>query len=341
MQNKSQSKVMITPNKRFKSKMLIQPCIFSSLVFSLFFSAASVADETVEAATEGTAKAAEKAPESPWELSYTLSFVSDYRARGISQTYLEPTVQGSIDLAHSSGFFTGVWASEVTNDSNAGAHEEIDVYVGYNGEVKSIEGLGYTAGLYGYFYPGANYSKFAALTDVDGSKRHESYDTYEAMAGITYKWLTAKAWVTLNDYYGQNKKTGWSRSTSGATYFELSALVPLPFWGLDLIAGVGRTNVPGEVSADPAFLSPNSDLNGKLVKELNMDYTDYRIGITKAFDIKELATWTTSLTYIGATNSGSNDYWGKNGYGGSSVIPGNPGKNLGRDSLVLSVGITF
>ena len=341
MQNKSQANVVITPNKQNKPRFLIKPSIISSLVFGLFFSNASFADEETQAPVEDTAKAAEKAPESPWELSYTLSFVSDYRARGISQTYLEPTVQGSIDLVHSSGFFTGVWASQVSNDSSAGAHEEIDVYVGYNGEVKSIEGLGYTAGLYGYFYPGANYSKFAALTDVDGRKRHETYDTYEAMAGITYKWLTAKAWVTLNDFYGQNKKTGWSRSTSGATYFELSALVPLPFWGLDLTAGVGRTNVPGKVSADPAFLSPNSDLNGNLVKELNMDYTDYRIGISKSFDIKELATWTTSLTYIGATNSGSNDYWGKNGYGGSSVIPGNPGKNLGRDSLVLSVGISF
>jgi uncharacterized protein (TIGR02001 family) len=323
------------------ANIVIKPSVISSLVLSLLFSPIALAEEAAEAPAEGKVKAVEKEPESPWELSYTLSFVSDYRARGISQTYLEPTVQASIDLVHSSGFYTGIWASEVSNDSTAGADEEIDVYVGYNGEIKSVEGLGYTAGLYGYFYPGANYSKFAALSDVDGSKRHESYDTYEAMVGLTYKWLTAKAWVTLNDYYGQNKKTGWSRSTNGSTYVELSALVPLPFWGLDLNAGVGRTHVPGKVSADPAFLSPNSDLNGNLVKELSMDYTDYRIGITKSFDLKEIATWTVGLNYIGATNSGSNDYWGKNGYGGSSVIPGNPGKNLGRDSLVLNVGISF
>jgi uncharacterized protein (TIGR02001 family) len=303
---------------------------------------ATTAPAETTAATAETAKAAEsKEPESPWSLSTTLSFVSDYRARGISQTYLEPTVQGSIDLAHSSGFYAGVWASEVTNDSNAGAHEEIDVYVGYNGEIKAVEGLGYTAGLYGYFYPGANYSKFRALTDVDGTKRHESYDTYEAVVGVSYKWLTAKAWVTLNDYYGQNKKTGWTRSTSGSTYYELSALIPLPFLGLNLTGGIGRTHVPGKVSADPAFISPNSDLDGNLVRERTLDYTDYRIGISKEFDIKELATWTTSLTYIGATNSGSNDYWGKNGYGGSSVIPGNAGKNIGRDGVVLNVGITF
>ena len=267
--------------------------------------------------------------------------MSDYLARDISQTYLAPTPQASIDLTHESGFYAGVRASEVTNNSNAGGHEEIDVYVGYNGEIKSVEGLGYTAGLYGYLYPGANYSKFQFLSDVDGTKRYQSYDTYEAVGGFTYKWFTAKAWVTLNDYFGQNKKTGWSRSTRGSTYYEISAIVPLPFWGLNLTGGIGRTHVPGKVSDDPAFISPNSDLNGNLVQERTLDYTDYRLGISKTFNIKEFATWTTSITYIGATNSDKNDYWGKNGYGGSSVIPGNEGENIGRDGVVVSEGITL
>ena len=188
--------------------------------------------------------------------------------------------------------------------------------------------------------------KFQFLTETEGrngegNKKRESYDTYEAVAGITYKWLTFKGWVTLNDYYGQNKKTGWTRSTAGSTYFELAANVPLPFYGLNFIAGVGRTTVPGKVSADPRFLSPNSDADGNLVRERKLDYTDYRIGLSKSFDIKELATWTTSVTYVGATNSGKNDYWGKNGYGGSSVIPGNRGDNIGRQTILVNVGITF
>ncbi len=302
--------------------------------------------EASPAPVETKESAESKESEPPWDLSYTLSFVSDYRARGISQTYLAPTPQSSIDLTHESGFYAGVWASEVTNDSNAGAHEEIDVYVGYNGEIKPVKDLGYTVGLYGYLYPGANYSKFQFLTEAAGrsgenTKKRESYDTYEAVAGLTYKWFTAKAWVTLNDYFGQNKKTGWSRSTRGSTYYEISAIVPLPFWGLNLTGGVGRTHVPGKVSDDLAFRSPNSDLNGDLVAERKLDYTDYRLGLSKTFDIKELATWTTSITYIGATNSDKNEYWGKNGYGGSSVIPDNEGQNIGRDTVLVNVGITF
>lgn len=307
----------------------------------------SMAEATPTDAAKTETKTEAKEPESPWELKTTLSFVSDYRARGISQTYLEPTPQASIDLTHSGGFYAGVWASEVTNNSNAGAHEEIDVYVGYGNEIKAVEGLSYTTGLYGYFYPGANYSKFQFLTDAEGrngrgNKKRESYDTYEAMAGITYKWLTFKGWVTLNDYYGQNKKTGWTRSTTGSTYVELAANVPLPFYGLNLVAGVGRTSVPGKVSTNPDFFEPNSNFEGTdFVSERKLDYTDYRIGITKSFDIKELATWNIGVTYVGATNSGKNDYWGKNGYGGSSVIPDNEGKNIGRQGVIVNVGITF
>lgn len=117
--------------------------------------------------------------------------------------------------------------------------------------------------------------------------------------------------------------------------------MPLPFWGLDLIAGVGRTHVPGKVSSDPAFLLPNSDFDGVLVREKKLDYTDYRLGISKSIELKEAATFTTSLTYIGATNSGSNDYWGKNGYGGGSVIPNSKPKNIGQQTVVLNIGINF
>jgi len=303
---------------------------------------ASVAVESVGAVPIEAAKAAENSePEPPWDLSFTLNFVSDYRARGISQTWLAPAVQGSIDLTHESGFYSGVWASNVSDETTAGAHEEIDVYVGFGNDIKTVDGLSYTTGLYGYFYPSGNYSKFDALTTVDGNKRRETYDTFELMGGLTYKWLTAKAWVTLTDYSGQNRKTGWTRGTKGSTYYELSANVPLPFWGLDLVAGVGRTHVPGKVSSDPAFLLPNSDFDGNLVKEKTLDYTDYKLGISKTFEVKKAATFTTSLTYIGATNSDADDFWGKNGYGGGSVIPNSKPKNIGQQTLVLNVGITF
>lgn len=344
---------MINLNLSTKSKSL--KLMFATLAAAqlLTFHTYAHADEATPNALEATnaldistapveAKNADsKEPEPPWNLSYTLSFVSDYRARGISATWLGPAVQGSVDLTHESGFYSGVWASTVSDESTAGAHKEIDIYVGFGNAFKAIEGLSYTTGLYGYLFPGGNYSKFAALTSVDGSKRRETYDTFELMGGLTYKWLTAKAWVTLNDYFGQNRKTGWTRNTKGSTYYELSAIVPLPFWGLDLTAGIGRTHVPGKVSSDPAFILPNSDFDGVLVREKKLDYTDYRLGIIKTYEVKKATTLTTSLTYIGATNSGMNDYWGENGFGGGSVIVGSKPKNVGQQTVVLNLSINF
>ena len=332
------------------------PLIFCSAFANADEAASEKAMEPTETATQSASKApAEKAaeakdtetkePEPPWDLSFTVNFVSDYRARGISQTWLGSAVQGSIDLTHESGFFAGVWASTTSEDATAGAYEEVDIYAGFNGDIPTIEGLGYTTGFYGYIFPSGTFRKLTALTNAleaqGRNKSHETYDTFELMGGLTYKWLTARAWVTLTDFYGQNKRTGWTRGTKGSTYYELAANVPLPFWGLDLIAGVGRTHVPGKVSSDPAFLEPNSDFDGNLVKEKRVDYTDYRIGISKSVEEKETATFTTSLTYIGATNSDDDGYWGKNGYGGGSVIPGRKPKNLGQQTVVLNIGVTF
>lgn len=294
------------------------------------------------AAPAEAAKAAEaKEPEPPWDLSFTLNFVSDYRARGISQTYFAPAAQGSVDLTHESGFYTGVWASTISGPSVApGANVEVDVYAGFGNDIKAIEGLSYTTGLYGYFYPGGSYRNFPGLTSslngLGRKRSNESFNTYEVMGGLTYKWLTAKAWVTLNDYYGQNRSTGWSRSSKGSTYFELAADVPLPFWGLNLIAGIGRTDVKGKLNDDPAFV----DANG-VVEDLTLDYTDYRLGLSKTFSVKDAAEFTASVTYITTSNNGKNGYFGKNGYGGSPYTDDEDAANIGRDTLLFSVGVSF
>ena len=106
--------------------------IVLTAILSAMYGVSSFADESLKAevekpsaeATAVSGKAPEtKEPEPPWDLSFTLNFVSDYRARGISQTWLAPAVQGSIDLKHESGFYTGVWASNVSDESTAGARE--------------------------------------------------------------------------------------------------------------------------------------------------------------------------------------------------------------------------
>jgi uncharacterized protein (TIGR02001 family) len=69
---------------------------------------------------------------SPW--SATLTVTSDYRFRGQSQNSRNFAAQGSIDFESASGFFAGVWASEIdfSDTADTDSFVEIDFYAGYN-----------------------------------------------------------------------------------------------------------------------------------------------------------------------------------------------------------------
>ena len=64
-------------------------------------------------ALSGAAFAQTKAPEPDYTLSFNVGAVTDYRYRGISQSRLDPALQGGADFAHKSGFYVGTWASTI------------------------------------------------------------------------------------------------------------------------------------------------------------------------------------------------------------------------------------
>lgn len=278
-----------------------------------------------------------KAPESNWSLTTNIGFVSDYYFRGISQSWHKPAVQGGIDVAHSSGFYAGVWGSNISNNTYPEATSEIDLYAGYNGTIKAIDGLGYTVGLYSYFYPGGNWDKYSAPDGTEVTPRGGRWDTVEANFGLSYKWVSAKASVTLTDWFGAEKKTGWDGGTEGSTYLELNAAYPLPWWNLTLIGHVGHMNVAGKL--DPTF----EDVPGYLASsstsgETDPDFTDYKIGLSKAFKIFNADGWNAGLYYVGASNE---DYWGQRGYGGSSFSGSTETKELNDGRFVVTINRTF
>ena len=59
-----------------------------------------------------------------------VSLVSDYRFRGITQTFEEPALQGGFDYAHSSGFYVGNWNSSIADSFFGGSPLEMDFYAG-------------------------------------------------------------------------------------------------------------------------------------------------------------------------------------------------------------------
>jgi uncharacterized protein (TIGR02001 family) len=97
------------------------------------------------------------------EVSGTAAIVSDYDYRGFSQTGEKPAVQLSIDYAHESGWYAGVWGSNVDDFDDGGtntASTEVDLYTGFSGEVGE---LGWDAGITYYTYSGASDLNFAEI----------------------------------------------------------------------------------------------------------------------------------------------------------------------------------
>lgn len=288
-----------------------------------------------EAAVEAApAPAAE--PASSWTVTSNIGFVSDYYTRGVSQSWHKPAVQGGFDVAHSSGFFAGVWGSNVTPNTFPDATVELDLYGGYAGSIPAVEGLGYSVGVIGYFYPGGSWKKYNYLGVPNQTPEGGRWDTYEANFGISYKWLSAKASVTLGDWFGAEKKTGWTSGTSGSTYIELNAAYPLPFAGLTLIAHVGRLDVSGRLNT--AYVSSSGQLPSATTESTSPDYTDYKIGLSKSFKIANSEGWNAGVYYVGNDNG---SYWGDTGYGGSSFNGSAETKDLGDDRFVVTLGRTF
>lgn len=286
------------------------------------------------------------APASSFTVTSNAGFVSDYYTRGISQSWHKPAVQGGFDIAHSSGLFVGVWGSTITPNTFPDATVELDLYGGYNGTIDAVEGLGYSVGAIGYFYPGGSWKKYRASNALNANDeltpRGGRWDTYEANFGLSYKWISAKASVTLGDWFGAERKTGWDGGTSGSTYLELNAAYPLPWEGLTLIAHVGHLNVAGKLNLAYADGNGNSP-SQSITNETNPDYTDYKIGLSKAFKVANSEGWNAGVYYVGASND---DYWGDNGYGGTSfngkgTSTKAQSKNLNDGRFVLTVGRVF
>ena len=68
-------------------------------------------------------------------VSANVSFASDYVWRGMTQSD-GPAIQGGFDFEAESGFYAGIWGSNV--NFNNGAGSELDLYLGYAFEVGSI-----------------------------------------------------------------------------------------------------------------------------------------------------------------------------------------------------------
>jgi len=241
-------------------------------------------------------------------LSGNFSLNSDYRFRGISQSWKLPAVQGGLDYAHSSGFYAGTWASNVSGNSyNNGAGLELDLYAGF--KLALTQDLTLDLGALAYIYPGAK------LNSAPGVATDKKYDNVDLYAGLSAGAFSAKLSIAATHYFGLNSDTaGYAYFSSlpaaggskGSAYLDLNYNVDLGS-GLSLVAHLGHLSVKhyGDLS-----------------------YSDFKLSLSK--EIAGL-NWTGALV---GTNAKHDFYQAGN-------AAGQDAKRLGKAGLVLSVAKTF
>ncbi|MFZ2629682.1 MAG: TorF family putative porin [Rugosibacter sp.] len=247
------------------------------------------------------------APASPWTVTTNIYGVSDYYFRGITQTWHKPAIQGGADVAHSSGFYAGVWGSNVSsNQYPGGSSLEFDYYGGYNGKIS--DDWGWTAGGHGYYYPGASFDKAAA------GGPDEKFNSFEANLGLSYKFMSVKYSYFLTDWFGYNKNTGFDDDTKGTGYLEFNlAYEFMPTYTVN-------------------FHAAHTDVSAKTLSGLDPSYDDYLIGVTKTFT----GGWVSSLAYVKSNYKDKDFYQPTFSFANSDTL-----NNPGSGRVILSVGRVF
>src|SRR5512145_662138 len=90
------------------------------------------------------------------ELSGTVTAVSDYDFRGITQSAQDPALQASLDYASDAGFYLGIWGSNIDFGNEFDSDIEVDLYGGFSGG----DEVTWDVGLVYYTYPGESDANF-------------------------------------------------------------------------------------------------------------------------------------------------------------------------------------
>ncbi len=154
-----------------------------------------------------------------WWWGGTITGTTDYVFRGVSQTDEDPAIQGSIDFGHSSGFYAGVWASNVDFDEPGdGISTEIDYYVGWVFELPGETELDLQA--VRYTYPGYN------------SGFRINYNEYIAAFSFLDYYTATVAW-----------SDNFLNEDENAFYYHFEVDYPFGETGFGVIASVGFNDI--------------------------------------------------------------------------------------------------
>lgn len=265
-----------------------------------------------------TVAAAVTAPTLVTQAQHTLSgnvaLVSDYRFRGLSQSYTQPAIQGGFDYGSASGTYVGAWGSNVSgNQFLNGGSLELDLYGGYRWTAGKA---GLDLGLMYYWYPRARYN-------IDPGDR---YNTAEVSVGVRYDQFAAKYSYALTNLFGMKTGTigGYCGISANGTAATTDCL------------GTGASKGSGYIDISATFnvvagASLALHYGRQYVRSYDrLSYTDYKIALTRAFGAATLGA-----ALVGTDAEGRFYRFTPTTAGSGET------ENVARPGIVLSASKTF
>ena len=160
-------------------------------------------------------------------VSANVAFASDYIWRGMTQTGSDPALSGGFDFESESGFYAGIWGSNVSFSEGAGS--ELNTYFGYG---FSLGEVGVDVSYVDFGYPGDSGLDFqeigVALSYGDfGVGYYSGQDGAPDYMDLSYSMGDFS--VSYGDYdtYGTNFALGYGFACGeydcGLTYSDFSS----------------------------------------------------------------------------------------------------------------------
>lgn len=208
--------------------------------------------------------------------SVNAAATSDYRYRGISQTRLQPALQGGADYVNNpTGLYVGTWLSAIkwTKDAGGGGDIEWDIYAGKRGEL--VTGVSYDIGALTYVYPSNDLARVPGFANAN---------TTELYGQVGYGPATIKYSHAVTNLFGfvHSKHSG---------YLDLGANIDVAT-GLVLNLHAGHQSVKHAAAAS---------------------YTDWKAGLTKDFGVVSgaLAVIGTNASEVAYASPANGKFLGK------------------------------
>jgi uncharacterized protein (TIGR02001 family) len=185
--------------------------------------------------------------EGAWETSANVALSSEYVWRGVNQSASDPAISGGFDLGHESGFYAGIWGSNVDFGSDASA--EIDYYAGYAGDFGD-SGVSFDIGGLYYDYPS-----------------EDELDFFEIYGFVSYSFLSAGVSYTADAESDDLEDSVYYQLDAGHDVGSISLAAGIGYYDLD----VGDDYVNWYLGASTEFAGLGFDLTYHDVDESDSD----------------------------------------------------------------------